>query len=126
MLDETPTSDADPADPGTETEAETGAEKPKKKAAAKKAPAKKATAKKTATKKAAAKKTAAPVEEPVVEEPVAEAPPKAKRTRKKVAADPPVEDTLVPVVETADDASTAVPLFQVPQPTVTTTTRRRR
>ena len=36
MLDETPTPDADVVDP-----ADTGAEKPKKKAAAKKAPAKK-------------------------------------------------------------------------------------
>ncbi|HET9998164.1 MAG TPA: Rne/Rng family ribonuclease [Nocardioides sp.] len=132
MLDETPTPDAavDAADTG-ET-ADPGADKPTKKAAAKKAPAKKAAAKKTAAKKAAAKKTAAPAEEPDTAE-AAEttgesAPPKAKRTRKKAAAAPPAEDTPEqspePVDGTADEAPASVPLFQVPQPTVTTRRRR--
>ena len=138
MLDETPTADADatedqsapaaaPAD--TADAADTAAEKPKKKAAAKKTAAKKTAAKKT-TAKRAAKKAAAPAEEPA-ETPAdasVEAPaPKAKRTRKKAAAAPPApEPADTPVEEpTADDgASAAVPLFQVPETTVTTRRRR--
>ncbi len=130
----------DPQSTDSNDSAATAAEAPAKKAPAKRAAAKKATTKKTVTKKAVAKKAtaapdgdaapavageAAPAKKAAVKKTTVKRTAAKKTTAKKLEAPaeaaPAAPETAAPAAPSA-----AVPLFQAPEPTKATVTRRTR